>query len=77
MNKTDLNHAVNFALNNFKAPRLRIHNIKLRSDKQYKVRCSEIDEDGFTVRCTLYFDESFIKKCLQFYNRGVRQWGEI
>ena len=75
MQVNDLQNAVNFALNNFKAPKLKVHNIKhLTSKDEYKVRCSEIDKQGFTSRCTLYFKKSFIKKCLKWYNKGARYW---
>ena len=77
MNRTDQYNAAKFALNNWVRP-IRIHNIKyLTSKDQYKVRCSEIDADGFTVRCTLYLDNSFMANCLKFYNKGVRRWVNV
>lgn len=75
MQVNDLRNAVNFALNNFKTPKLKVSNIKYLSSKdEYKVRCTEVDQQGFTSRCTLYFEKSFIENCLKWYNKGARYW---
>ena len=75
MNRPNLQNAINFALNNFIAPKVRVLNIKYLSTKdEYKVRCAEIDEQGFTSRCTLYFEKPFVDKCLKWYKKGARHW---
>ena len=74
MNKNDLKDAVRFALNGWVKP-VKIYNIKyLSSTDEYKVRCSEMDEDLFTYRCTLCFKKDFIKRCYEWRQRGVRRW---
>jgi hypothetical protein len=77
MEKIDQYNAARLGLNGFKRP-VRIHNIKYKtSTNEYKIRCSEIGEDGFTYRSTLYFDNSFMTNLLKAYNKGVRRWTNV
>ena len=64
---------LDFALNNFKAPRLNVLKRKFLPEKnQYKVRV--IDKDYF--RCTLYFDKCFIDRCIEITKKGQRHWSK-
>jgi hypothetical protein len=75
MDRQDLNNAVNFALNNFKAPKVRVLSIKYLSSKdEYKVRISETDE--YPARGTVYFPKPMIERCLEWYKKGARQWAK-
>ena len=75
MNRNDLNNAINFALNNFKAPKVKVLKIKyLSTENQYKVRILETVE--YPARGTVYFDKGFIERCLEWYKKGVRHWAK-
>ena len=75
MDRQDLNNAVNLALNNFKAPKVRVLNIKyLSTQDEYKVRCQETGQ--YPARCTLYFPKPMIERCLEWYKKGTRQWAK-
>jgi hypothetical protein len=64
---------IDFALNNFMAPRLKVTDRKYRVTKDdYKVRVQDID----LFNCTLYFDKSFIDKCIEHVKAGGRRWYE-
>jgi len=64
------NLAIEFAINNFKAPKVRIKNKKRLADGSFKVRVQDIDN----YLCTVYFDKSFIEKCIDITQKGQRHW---
>lgn len=73
--------AINFALNNYIAPRLIIKDIEyVPTKKQWKVKAMEYDHScgawGISVpyRHKIYFDEKFINLCDEFVKKGVTNW---
>jgi len=71
--------AINFALNNNVAPRLRVKSIEwVPTKKQWKVKVFEYDPGAWSIgvlyRHKVYFDESFIKICEEFTESGITRW---
>ena len=75
--------AINFALNNHVAPRVLVKDIEwVPTKKQWKVTVWEYDSTssgawGINVpyRHKIYFDETFIKKCEEYLEKGgIPKW---
>jgi len=71
--------AINFALNNNIAPRMRIKSIEwVPTKKQWKVKVFEYDPGAWSIgvpyRQTIYFDKCFIKRCEDYIKGGVTRW---
>jgi len=64
------NAGIEFALNNFKAPRVLPVQRKRMADGSYKVRVSDI----WGNRCTMYFTKEFINRCSLAVSNGCTRW---
>ena len=64
------NAGIEFALNNFKAPRVNPIQRKRMADGSYKVRAVDL----WGNRCTMYFTNEFINRCSLAVSNGCTRW---